>query len=222
MRDTGQVPSATTPWGLVVPVKRLPLAKTRLGPPDGRYDQAARQALALAFASDVVTAGLRCPVVASVVVVTDDERAAATLAALGAQVVSDLPDAGHTAALEHGAAFARAQFPLAGVAAVSADLPCLTAELLAAALALVADRAFAADTSGLGTTLLAAGPGARLAPAYGPGSAERHRRSGALELIVAAAMRLDVDTPADLSLALALGVGPATAAVVAGLAASAA
>ncbi len=207
--------SAALRWGLVVPVKRLALAKTRLGPPLGAYADDARQDLALAFASDVVAAGVRCPLIGTVLVVTDDQRAGQTLALLGAQVVADNPDAGLNPALEHGAELVRSRFAADGVATVSADLPCLTAEILADALSRVGEgtRAFAADASGRGTTLLAAGPGAALSPAYGPGSAQRHRGSGATELAAVAALRLDVDTEQDLARALALGVGAATAAV---------
>lgn len=220
MRDTGVVPSAAARWGLVVPVKRLALAKTRLGPPHGPYGEAARQDFALAFAADVVTAALGCPLVGVLVVVTDDPLAAATLGGLGAEIVADSPDAGHNAALEHGAALARSRFHAGGVATLSADLPCLTAGALTAALGQVADgvRAFVPDASGSGTTLLAAGIGAALGAAYGPGSAERHRRSGAAMLDVPAGLRLDVDTAEDLAGARALGVGPATAALLAALA----
>ena len=220
MQDTDPVRSAAARWGLVVPVKRLVLAKTRLGRPYGPYLDDVRQELALAFASDVVTAALRCPSVGVVVVVTDDPLAAATLQSLGAQVVADTPDAGHNAALEHGAALARSRYQAAGVATLSADLPCLTAEALTAALRQVGatSRAFAPDATGTGTTLLAAGADAALAAAYGPGSAERHRLSGAVPLDVAAGLRLDVDTAEDLVRARALGVGAATAAVLTGLA----
>ena len=47
-------------WGVVVPVKRLALAKTRLA----SYRDDLRQALALAFAADVVDAALGCALVA--------------------------------------------------------------------------------------------------------------------------------------------------------------
>ena len=209
------MPSAAARWGLVVPVKQLALAKTRLGPPHGPYGDRARQDLALAFASDVVAAGLGCPLVGVLVVVTDDPLAAAALGALGAQIVADTPDAGHNAALEHGAALARSRFRAAGVAALSSDLPCLTAGALTDALGQVpaGSRAFAPDAGGSGTTLLAAGAGAALAAAYGPGSAERHRRSGATQLDVPAGLRLDVDTAEDVARARSLGVGPATAAL---------
>jgi 2-phospho-L-lactate/phosphoenolpyruvate guanylyltransferase len=202
-------------WGLVVPVKPLVRAKTRLSP----YDAATRADLALAFAADVVAAGLSCDLVARVLVVTDDPRAAEVLGRLGAQVGADDPDAGLNPALAHGAELLRSHDDSLGVAAVSADLPALRGLHLAAVLGQVAvgERGFVADTAGSGTTVLAAGPGASLLPDYGPGSAERHRLSGARPLAAEAGLRRDVDTPADLAAAVRLGLGPHTAAVVARL-----
>jgi 2-phospho-L-lactate guanylyltransferase len=80
-----------------------------------------------------------------------------------------------------------------------------------------AARGFVADAVGSGTTLLAARAPAELAPAYGAGSGDRHRASGATELVAPPGLRRDVDTPADLREALALGVGVRTAEVVARL-----
>lgn len=193
-------------WGVVIPVKRLALAKTRLS----AYGEAQRQALALAFAADVV---LAAAVVGRVLVVTDDERAGPVLAALGAWVVPDDPDAGLNPALEHGADLLRGEDPGRGVAALSADLPALRAPDLAAVLRRVGpgQRGFVADRAGTGTTLLAAGPGAPLGAVYGPGSYGAHLTSGAQALIAAESVRLDVDTPRDLADAAALGVGPHTA-----------
>lgn len=206
--DCPVVPPVT--WGLVVPVKRLALAKTRLQ----AYGDAVRQELALAFAVDVVTAGLACDLVTQVLVVTDDEAAAAALRSAGAQVVGDLPDAGLNPALAHGAGVLLER-GATGVAAVSADLPCLTPQELATALAAVRPglRGFVVDAAGTGTTLLAAPPGVELAPAYGASSRSGHLASGAVELPAGRGLRLDVDTPADLREALRLGVGAATAAV---------
>ena len=197
----------TASWGLVVPVKRLALAKTRLS----SYGDVTREELALAFAVDVVTAALAALSVAEVVVVSDDPRARAALADTGARVVRDEPDAGLNPALEHGAAQLAAGL---GVATLSADLPALRPEDLDAALAAVptGERGFVADVGGTGTTLLAAAAGTALAPAYGPGSRDVHLRSGAVELPGAPGLRLDVDTPDDLAAALRLGVGSATAA----------
>lgn len=193
-------------WGVVVPVKRLALAKTRLS----SYGEQRREALALAFAADVVLAAV---VVARVLVVTDDPRAADVLAALGARVVPDDPDAGLNPALEHGAELLRAGDPSLAVATLSADLPALRAPDLAAALAQVpaGGRGFVPDRSGTGTTLLAAGAGSLLAARFGPGSRDAHLSSGAAQLLAAESLRLDVDTPEDLELAVGLGVGPHTA-----------
>jgi 2-phospho-L-lactate guanylyltransferase len=193
-------------------VKRLKLAKSRLS----SYGDDRRQALALAFAADVVLAALE---VAQVLVVTDDEQAAAVLAALGAWVVSDDPDAGLNPALVHGAELLRSHNPDLGVATLSADLPALQSTALAAALALVpvGGRGFVADVTGTGTTLLAADVGAALLPTYGPDSRAGHLASGAVELPAAAGLRRDVDTPEDLEAAAALGLGPHTAVAVQGL-----
>lgn len=203
-------------WGLVVPVKPLAQAKTRLSP----YAAQARADLALAFAADVVAAGLACPLVRTVLVVTDDVRAAGALAGDGVRVVPDRPAAGLNPALAHGAELLRHLDAALGVAAVSADLPALRPHDLAAALALVGtgSRGFVADAAGSGTTVLAAAPGALLAPEYGADSFLRHVASGARPLPAAEGLRRDVDTPADLAVALGLGVGPRTAAAVAALA----
>ncbi len=196
-------------WHVVVPVKLLERAKTRLG----AYGPAGRAELALAFADDVVTAALACPLVAGVAVVTDDVRAARVLGRDGVRVLPDVPGGGLNDALGAGAA-ARAR-PRDGVAALASDLPTLRAQDLGAALAAVAVRAFVPDAAGTGTTLLAAAPGVPLRPAYGPGSRAAHLASGAVELPAPLALRLDVDTPSDLLRALSLGTGPRTTAVAA-------
>ena len=198
-------------WGVVVPVKRLALAKTRLA----SYRDDLRQALALAFAADVVDAALGCALVARVLVITDDPRAADMLAAIGARIAPDSPDAGLNPALAHGADLLRAIDDTLGIATLSADLPALrSADLGGTLLQVMAGaRVFVADAAGKGTTLLAAGPGAALQPAYGPLSRRAHLASGAVELPGAAGLRQDVDTPADLAIALRLGVGRHTAAL---------
>ncbi|SDO62395.1 2-phospho-L-lactate guanylyltransferase [Geodermatophilus sp. DSM 45219] len=201
-------------WSVVVPAKRLPLAKTRLTPLPGGLagpPQAAHDRLVLALLADTVAAALACPAVAGVLVVTDDPDAAAEVTRLGAATVPDQPDRGLNAALAHGA---RATGGTA-VAALSSDLPALRPRELAAALAAAgtAPRCFVADAQGSGTTLLTAA-GTDLSPAFGAGSARRHRAGGAVPLTGGwPGLARDVDTPADLREALALGVGPHTAAL---------
>jgi 2-phospho-L-lactate guanylyltransferase len=214
-------------WHVVVPLKPLALAKSRLGPAAG---EPGRGRLALAFALDTVGAALDCPAVASVTVVTDDAEAAGRLAAAGARVVPDTPRAGLNAALTHGEQTVRAERPGAAVAALNADLPALRPAELARVLDGVptgvpagagGGRAFLADAPGVGTTLLAADAGVALAPGFGGASRARHLASGAREIGLAGvdSVRQDVDTGADLRAALALGVGPHTAAALARLAA---
>ncbi|WP_226961966.1 MULTISPECIES: 2-phospho-L-lactate guanylyltransferase [Streptomyces] len=196
-------------WGLVVPLKPLGAAKSRLA--DAVAD-AERRTLALAFAKDTVAAALAASAVRNVVVVTNDPTAARHLAALGARIVPDLPDAGLNAALEHGAA----ALPGRAVAALNADLPALRPAELTRVLraAWRHRRAFLPDAAGVGTTLLAARPSVPLEPAFGGASRRRHLASGAVELPSTGvpSVRRDVDTAADLRAALELGVGPTTAA----------
>ncbi|MPY60756.1 2-phospho-L-lactate guanylyltransferase [Streptomyces spongiae] len=205
-------------WTLVVPLKPLARAKSRLS---DAADDAVRPGLALAFAQDTVAAALACPAVRDVAVVTDDELAGRELAALGARIVPDSPGAGLNAALAHAEAVVRTAEPERPVAALNADLPALRPAELARVLDAAAEfpRAFLADAATTGTTLLAAGPGAELLPAFGTDSRTRHRASGAVELLLDAvdSVRQDVDTGDDLRAALTLGVGPRTAAAAARL-----
>ncbi|MFG3657917.1 2-phospho-L-lactate guanylyltransferase [Streptomyces sp. NPDC047706] len=205
-------------WTLVVPVKPLARAKSRLS--DAAAD-ALRPGLALAFAQDTVAAALASPAVRDVAVVTDDEVAGRELAALGARIVPDEPGGGLNAALAHGAAAVRARRPKCPVAALNADLPALRPAELARVLDAAAEfpRAFLPDAAAIGTTLLAAAPGRELLPAFGTDSRARHRGGGAVELRLRGvdSVRQDVDTAVDLRTALALGVGPRTAAATARL-----
>lgn len=200
-------------WSLVVPLKPLGAAKTRLA---GAFGAVERRALALAFALDTVASALTCGAVRDVVVVTDDREAAGALAGLGARVVPDRPGAGLDAALTHGAAVVRAGRPGAAVATLNADLPALRAAELARVLAAAErfPRAFLADAADIGTTLLSARPGIELHPAFGGASRVRHLSSGAVEIRLrgVSSVRRDVDTAEDLRAALALGVGARTAA----------
>ncbi|WP_460106521.1 2-phospho-L-lactate guanylyltransferase [Streptomyces sp. YKOK-J1] len=205
-------------WTLVIPLKPLARAKSRLSDTAG---DGVRPGLALAFAQDTVAAALSATAVADVVVVTDDALAGRTLAALGARIVPDAPGSGLNAALGHGAAAVRESRPAAAVAALNADLPALRPMELSRVLDEAAEfpRAFLADAAAVGTTLLSAAPGRPLRPAFGTDSRARHQASGAAELGLADvnSVRQDVDTGEDLRAALALGVGPYTAAVSAGL-----
>ena len=201
---------------LVVPVKRLAAAKTRLRGPGGISEE--HTELALALTRDTVAAACAAARVRSVVVVTADPRVAAVLTADGVDAVDD-PLAGLNAAYDRGAEVVRARDPASAVGALQADLPALQpAELdaaIGAALAL-GGRTFCADADGTGTTFLLAAAGVALQPHFGGGSAARHRASGAIPLDGEwPGLRRDVDTPADLRQAREIGLGPRSRAALA-------
>lgn len=200
-------------WCLVLPVKRLEVAKSRLGPPYA----AVRRELALAFALDTATAVLATPGVRGLVAVTDEPAAARLLRGLGAEVVPDEPNAGLNPALRHGAAVAAATFPGCNTGALSADLPALQPDELALALqrASGSGAAFVRDLHGSGTTLVLATSTTALEPQFGPDSAHLHLRAGHTEIPAGdlETLRLDVDTAEDLDRARLLGVGQRTRAV---------
>jgi 2-phospho-L-lactate guanylyltransferase len=206
-------PESST-WTLVVPVKTLVAAKTRLSAAAGPY----RAALAVAIACDTVEAALSCTLVARVVVVTGDPVAAAALGEVGAHVVDD-PEAGLNAALRRGAQEAVRLAPADAVGALQADLPALRPVELALVLTAAAefDQMFLPDAVEVGTTFYGVRPGVPFTPGFGGESRDRHLRRGAKELQLDGidSIRRDVDTPDDLQVALALGVGPRTTAVVA-------
>src|SRR5690349_18907307 len=183
-------------WTIVVPIKPLPVAKTRLR---GAVPDLAHPDLVLAMAQDTVVAALACPAVAKVLVVGDDPRVAAAMAELGADCVPDAPADGLNAAIRYGERHATGP-----VAALTADLPALRPAELAEALD-EGGRSFVPDQEGTGTVLLIGRP---LDPHFGVGSAEAHERSGARRLDKNwPGLRRDIDTAADLAEGRRLGLG---------------
>jgi 2-phospho-L-lactate guanylyltransferase len=204
-------------WAVVVPVKLLARAKSRIAPLAGPR----RPELALAMAYDTVTAVVAAREAGKVIVVTDDPVAAGELSAAGATVVPDEPRAGLNAALAYGAAWAGRRWPGSGLAALSADLPALRPVEIGAALRAAAawPEAFVPDLQGSGTTLYTAAPGVAFRPRFGGESRRRHADGGAAELLLPGmkGLRRDVDTPEDLRDAARLGLGPRTGALAAEL-----
>jgi 2-phospho-L-lactate/phosphoenolpyruvate guanylyltransferase len=207
-------------WSVVIPVKVLDLAKSRLA----GLDNADRRALALAMAVDTVAAAVACPLVGAVVVVTDDHAVTSEVSLLGAEAIADSPGAGLNWALVTGAEHATARWPGYGRAALLADLPALSAAELTAGLTAAAafPQAYLADAAGSGTTFYTARPDAAFAPRFGPGSRARHREAGATELDAPkdSGLRQDVDTFADLCSAAAIGLGRRSASLAAAITAA--
>jgi len=192
------------PFALLMPVKTLTLAKSRLNV----SQPGQRKPLMRAFALDAIAAASRAKGVAQVYVVTDEP---------GFEVddAVRLPDEGDgdlNRALHHASARVRLLDPLMAVAAMCADLPSLHPDDLDAGLAAgLTPRWFVADASGSGTTLLAAAPGVDLDPHFGVGSARRHEESGARPVRAEVrTLRMDVDTGADLAAARRMGIGEHT------------
>jgi len=196
---------------LIVPVKRLDAAKSRLrGAVPNHVD------LVLALLLDTVTAALNAEGVRRVLVVCEDHRVPPALRGTGADCVDKRGLPGLNPALDYGASVLRANDRHAVIGALQADLPALRPEELAAALAEAGGRrAFCADRPGTGTTLLLSAPGRPLEPHFGPGSAAAHTASGAIPITAPVpTLRCDVDTTEDLAAACALGPGPRTSTLV--------
>lgn len=195
---------------LLVPIKPLHLAKTRLRGASESEDRHCE--LVAALASDTVAAARSATHALEVIVVTSDADLTARFHGNGVEVLDDSPAAGLNAALRHGDRVLRRRNPGARVGALQADLPALRPGDLDAALSEAgADRAFCSDRQGTGTTLLLAPRGSALCPGFGPDSARTHRDGGARELSSPLeSLRHDVDLPADLDAAAALGLGTHT------------
>jgi 2-phospho-L-lactate guanylyltransferase len=198
-------------WTVLVPVKGLPQAKSRLA--EATRSDADHAQLVQAIRADTLRAVGNAQGVARVVLITD--RAAADGSpANDLMLVQTRP--GLNEAIEQGAGYAAGRWPTDGIAALVGDLPALTAAELDDALNLAAGyrRSFVPDSEGIGTSMLAAVPGVALRPRFGTDSAARHS-SDADRLDAGPGLRQDVDTPGDLNAARALGLGPATEAVLA-------
>ena len=191
---------------------RLSDAKSRLS----TQTAGRRRDLVVAMALDVIAAARDCPPVAEVVVVADDP---------GLHAVSgpDFSDVRFEADLGEGlnpALLAGARGATGPVAALLADVPCATPQLIEAALAACADRpVIVSDAEGIGTTLLAAPTGDAFHPRFGARSRAAHISMGAEEVVDAvpgefARLRRDVDSEVDLWDAGRLGLGSFTQAVV--------
>ena len=198
----------------VVALKGREQAKSRLGSlPDDL-----RRALATAMAVDTLSA--LSAAVDHVLVVGRVPNHAATFDLRSAlEEVAEPATPGLNPALLHGARLLRER----GVGVVMAcvgDLPALRPESVRRVLGAARPypRAFLADASGVGTTMLIA-RSVDLDPHFGTESARAHEASGARALKSPALMsvadaRTDVDTEIDLEAATRLGVGRATAEVI--------
>jgi 2-phospho-L-lactate/phosphoenolpyruvate guanylyltransferase len=202
--------------GLIVAVKRLATAKTRLAPV---FSAPTREKVVLAMLVDTLTAAARVESVRGITVVTPDDVAAAAARQLGAEVLSDPTPEGHPDPLNNAIAAAEQVVTrsFSNIVVLQGDLPALQTQELAEAITAARhhERSFVADRLGTGTAALCAF-GTALDPRFGPDSCAQHRHSGAIELTGAwPGLRCDIDTPTDLAVARRLGMGTATSRAVA-------
>lgn len=192
---------------VIMPIKPWDGAKSRL-----HSDAGARRSLAMAFAMDALDAVTGCPEVGRVVVVTSGNEVASYARSVGATAIAEPEDPGPDplgAAVSTGAAWALDQHRDDPLAVIPADLPSLGSDDLDRLLREAATHplAFVADANGDGTTILASQRPSLLQAGYGPGSAERHRSYGAVELDAPLGLRRDVDEFHELLEAHAIGLG---------------
>ena len=214
MGTVAEAAEALVPAAAVVALKPVAQAKSRLG----TLPDALRRRLAWTMALDTLQA--LSAAVDLVLVVSDQPALASRLGRAGvrAEVVPEAGAGGLNGALAHGAEVAAARGEATVLACVG-DLPALRPASVRRVLAAAEDggRAFLADATGVGTTMLAA-RGVPLWPQFQGPSAAAHLQSGAVPLAAGALgglpdARHDVDTEADLGLAAELGLGAATAAL---------
>jgi 2-phospho-L-lactate guanylyltransferase len=186
----------------VLPIKHLDEAKTRL---TSALSPGQRRVLAEAMFSDVLTALRRCAAVAATLVVTSDHGAERIAAGHGADVIAD-SGTGHSQAAAQGIAWATER-GYARVLLVPGDCPLLSPDELTALIAHphpARSALIVADRHGTGTNALLLTPPDALAPAFGPGSRDRHRQlaveaGSEPELVPVPGLALDIDTPEDLA-----------------------
>jgi 2-phospho-L-lactate guanylyltransferase len=200
----------------ILPVKPFARAKQRLA---AQLSAGDRHALVVAMFSDVLVALSRCEAIDRVLVVSDDRRAQQLAAGYGAAVTTD-GQPSHSAATLRGLEEVAAEGAQRAVL-VPGDCPLLDPGELSGLVRRLRELQTAAagehgvalivpDRHGTGTNALAFDLPAVIAPAFGPGSRDRHANAAAAagaryELAEIPTLALDVDTPEDLrALELAL------------------
>jgi len=185
----------------ILPVKRFPLAKQRLGE---SVADSLRLGLARAMVGDVLGALRDCAAIDATILVTSEQSVAAAASYIGATVVEDSAESGQSAAAELGVARA-----LAGgferVVCVPGDCPALDPDELTALL----DRAgqgvtIVPDRHGSGTNALVLAPPDAISPSFGANSRARHQQLAAAVGVACrieqpSSLLLDVDTGEDLA-----------------------
>jgi 2-phospho-L-lactate guanylyltransferase len=184
----------------ILPVKRFAEAKRRLA---AGIDDERREAVVAAMLDDVLEAIGEARSVERTVVVSDEPSATSAAAAVGAEVVPDPGEGGHSSAALAGIARAE-QLGAECVVLLPGDCPLLSPRELDRLLTGVPASyvAIVPDRHGTGTNALVLAPPGAIRPAFGEGSCARHvaaARDADVPFTVEelASLALDLDTPAD-------------------------
>jgi 2-phospho-L-lactate guanylyltransferase len=205
----------------IVPVKRFGTAKQRLLE---RVDRPQRAAIVRAMLEDVLAAVVAAESIERLIVVTGEGRAErialerAKRAETPIEVLQEPVDHGHSEAATLGIIRALAT-DAECVALLPGDCPLLAPDELDRALTEIEPGRVGVipDRHGTGTNGLLMSPPDAIAPAFGPGSRDRHLERARLRDLDASvaevpSMALDLDTPDDLTaLAATLAADPAEA-----------
>jgi 2-phospho-L-lactate guanylyltransferase len=191
----------------ILPVKRFPIAKQRLGE---SVADSLRADLARAMVGDVLVALSHSAAIELTVVVTNERSVTAAARYTGAIVVADTAEDGQSAAVAIGIERALAE-GAERVLCIPGDCPALDPEeldvLLGAETGLRlrgTEVAIVPDRHGTGTNGLLLAPPDVMTPSFGPGSCERHgelaKAAGAhCRVEQVASLLLDIDTGEDLA-----------------------
>lgn len=185
----------------VLPVKRFAEAKRRLG---AGIDDERREVLVEAMLGDVLEAIGEARAIERTIVVSDEPRAVEAAAAIGAELVADPGEGGHSGAALAGIGRA-VELGAECVVLLPGDCPLLEPRQLDRLLTGVPSRyvAVVPDRHGTGTNALVLAPPDAIRPAFGEGSRARHvaaAREAEVPYTVEdlPSLALDLDTPADL------------------------
>ncbi|MEA2171306.1 MAG: 2-phospho-L-lactate/phosphoenolpyruvate guanylyltransferase [Solirubrobacteraceae bacterium] len=188
----------------VLPVKSFGRAKSRTA-----LEPEPRAALVEAMVADVLDALAETGGLDETIVVTREPRAIAAAHAVGALVIDDPAEDGHSRAAMRGTAEAVAR-GAERVLLVPGDCPGLDAAELDTLLAgAQAGVTVIPDRHGSGTNALLLDPPGAIEPSFGPGSFARHcalaRAAGAaVHVVEVPSLAFDVDTPEDLAALLTM------------------
>jgi 2-phospho-L-lactate guanylyltransferase len=206
----------------ILPVKRFPLAKQRLGE---SVADSLRADLARAMVGDVLSALRECPAIETTIVVTRESSVATAARYIDAVVVEDSAEEGQSAAASLGLARALKE-GFERALCVPGDCPTLNPDELTNLLAIhtpdptakaqfdgpptrvggkpKSEVVIVPDRHGSGTNGLLLCPPDVLSPSFGPGSRARHEQLTAEAGVACRVARppsllLDIDTGADLA-----------------------